>query len=135
MFEARFKPGDSYITIKLNGHVRTVVESLAFHNAGYTLEYNKEYPMCNYPHEKVGGSFWLRMSDNSCQSLTNPPVAFYNDSTQPPQIVNLPAISESLTLIDELRSNGGEYIFFDGLSDPVCSTLSDVTEAKDAPGK
>lgn len=91
--------------------------------------------MCNLPQERVGGSFWLRMSDNSCQSIKNPAVAFYTNSTQPPKVLSLPHVSTSLMLIEEWRSNGGEYIFFDGLSDPVCNQLNDVTEETDPPGK
>ena len=35
--------------------------------------------------------------------------------------------------IDESRSAGGEFILFDGIDDPTCDTLNDVTELNDSP--
>jgi hypothetical protein len=125
------------VTIKLNGHTRTVVApgSIKFDNAAYVFEYNKEYPMCNnLPEEYLYGKVYLRMADNSCQWFKNPMVAFYPNSIQPPKVLNLPNITESiLEPIDELRSKGGEYIYFDGITDPACDLLNDVTEQNDAP--
>ena len=81
IFEASYNSAtDTYITIKLNGHVRTVVRSLAFFDEGSTLEFNKEYEMCRRPEEYEDGRFWLRMDDGSCAELHNPLVHFYPDS-------------------------------------------------------
>jgi len=133
-FEAKFNDGDKYITIKLNGHVRTVVESIAFKNPEYILEFNKKYKMRRRPREYVDGDFDLYMDDGSYQSLVNPPVTFYTDSIQPPQVLNLPALTEAgIDSIDEYRSNGGEFILHDELTDPLCSTLNEVSEDDDTP--
>jgi hypothetical protein len=80
-FEASFREGDSYITLKLNGHTRTVVNAIAFDNTDYTLEYNMEYLLCGHPDERVGGRFRLRIpEDNSCQYISpNPLVQFYGE--------------------------------------------------------
>lgn len=135
-FEAKFNEGDDYITIKLNGHVRTVVESIAFKNPAYILELNKKYKMRSRPREYVGGDFYLYMDDGSYQSLVNPPVTFYPDSIQPSKVLNLPALTEAgIDSIDEYRSNGGEFILFDNLTDPLCSTLNEVSEDDDTPGE
>ncbi len=134
-FRASFKDGDRYITLKLNGHVRSVVESISFTNTAYQLEMNKDYKMCNLPQEKVGGYFWLRMSDNSCQSIQNPPVTFYPDSVLPAKVLNLPSILESKLVPVDLYRGGGEFILFDGLNDEFCNQIHDVTEETDAPGK
>jgi len=131
-----FKEGDSFVTIKLNGHVRTVVNpgSIAFDNVNYIFQYNKVYEMCNLPEERISGRVYLRMEDNSCQWFRNPFVAFYADSAQPPIVLNLPNISQSiLQTIDGIRSSAGEFIYFDAIDDPLCSQLSDVTEQNDSP--
>jgi len=136
IFEATYDvETDTYITIKLNGHVRTVISpDLAFENSEYTLVFNKEYEMCGRPEEYVAGRFWLRMDDDSCQILPNPVVHFYFDSVQPETVLTLPAISESIfEPIDELKARGGEYIIFDGLSDSLCDKLNDVNEEGDPP--
>jgi hypothetical protein len=132
-FEAVYNNStDSYITIKLNGHVRTVVTSLAFStNEEYELEFNKEYRMCHLPQEYADGWFWLVVDETSstCQALSNPLVQFYQDSVNPPLVLNLPEIADGvLEHIDEERSHGGEYILMNGLTDSVCSQLNDVTE-------
>eukprot|EP00804_Cyclotella_cryptica_P014145 CCRYP_005584-RA/>CCRYP_005584-RA protein AED:0.03 eAED:0.03 QI:259/1/1/1/0.94/0.9/20/117/3951 len=131
-----FKEGDSFVTIKLNGHVRTVVNpgSIAFDNVNYIFEYNKDYEMCSLPEERIAGRVYLRMEDKSCQWFQNPIIAFYADSPQPPKVLNLPNISQSiLETIDEIRSNSGEFIYFDAINDPLCSQLNDVTEQNDSP--
>lgn len=83
-FEAVYNNStDSYITIKLNGHVRTVVTSLAFStNEEYELEFNRKYRMCHLPQEYADGWFWLVVNETSstCQALPNPLVHFYQDS-------------------------------------------------------
>lgn len=131
-----FNPkNDTYIVIKLNGHTRTVVRSLAFDEGGtYQLEFNKEYDMCGRPEEWEDGRVWLRMEDESCEILRNPLVHFYPDSLQPPNVLLLPNVSaDVLEQIDEVHSRGGEYILFPGLSDSLCDQLNDVTEERDAP--
>ena len=58
IFEAVYNgTTDTHVTIKLNGHVRTVVNPpLAFpEGSAYTLEYNREYDMCWMPQEWEGG--------------------------------------------------------------------------------
>lgn len=57
LFEAVYNSTtDNYITIKLNGHVRTVVKSLAFEDGSdYQLEFNIVYEMCDEPEEYVDG--------------------------------------------------------------------------------
>ena len=91
IFEALFdEEVDTYISVKLNGHLRTVVRDLAFEDgSAHPLEFNKEYEMCNIPQEFESGSFWLRIKDvpacqtNNrcpCQALSNPLVHFYADS-------------------------------------------------------
>jgi hypothetical protein len=130
-----FKDADKYVTVKLNGHIRTVVEpgSIVLNNANYIFEYNKEYPLCWSAEEKSTGKVYLRMDDNSCQWFENPLIAFYPDSIQPPKILNLPNVSESvLQPIDETRSNGEEFIFFNKIEDPLCDQLT-VTEMNDSP--
>ena len=85
-FEAVYNEGDTYVTLKLNGHVRTVVSSLAFPDgSNYPLEFNREYKMCGLPTAREGGSFRLRVNEttNECQSLSNPLVQFFTDSDQP----------------------------------------------------
>jgi uncharacterized protein (DUF1501 family)/uncharacterized protein (DUF1800 family) len=128
---------DEYIAIKLNGHVRTAVQSLAFPaGSKYTLEFNREYEMCGHPAEYEGGTFRLRVNETSgeCQSLSNPLVHFYPNSVQPAQVLNLPEVSDGvLEHIDELQTRGGEYILVNGLIDDACNQLPDVTEEKDAP--
>ena len=137
-FEASYNSNtDTYITIELNGHARTVVKSLAFtqdEDAIFPLEYNRKYEMCDYPEEWGDGLFWLRMEDDSCQSLPNPLVHFYTGTVQPANILNLPAVSDGvLEHIDEVKSRGGEYILFDDLSASLCDQLNDVTEEGDSP--
>eukprot|EP00804_Cyclotella_cryptica_P009369 CCRYP_018076-RB/>CCRYP_018076-RB protein AED:0.03 eAED:0.03 QI:374/1/1/1/0.94/0.9/20/617/4181 len=135
-FSTSYKEGDSYITIKLNGHIRTVLfpGSIVFDNVDYIFEYNKEYEMCGLPEERISGRVFLRMEDESCQWFENPVVTFYSDSIQPPKVLILPNISESiLEPIDEMISNGGEFIYFDGIKDLSCDQLNDVTEQNDSP--
>ena len=80
VFEASYDAAtDAYITIKLNGHVRTTVESLAFApDSKYTLEFNREYKICGRPTEYEGGNFHLRVNETSreCQALPNPLIHF-----------------------------------------------------------
>jgi len=135
IFEATHDGTDAYATIKLNGHVRTVVSpGLAFDNSEYTFELNKEYDMCKKPEEFVGGRFWLMMEDKSCQSLRNPLVNFHVGSVLPENVLNLPAISEGvLEPIDGPQTSDGEFILFGGLSDPLCYQLNDSTEEEDPP--
>lgn len=85
-FEAVYNEGDTYVSIKLNGHVRTVVSSLAFpEGSNYPLEFNREYEMCGLPTAREGGSFRLRVNETTgeCQYLSNPLVQFFTDSDQP----------------------------------------------------
>jgi hypothetical protein len=109
--------------------------SIVFDNPNYVFEYNTEYKMCRTPEEKSTGRVYLRMEDDSCQWFENPLIVFYPDSIQPPKVLNLPNVSESvLEPIDETRSNGEEFVHFNGIDDPsLCSTLNDVTELNDSP--
>jgi hypothetical protein len=107
------------VTVKLNGHVRTVLEpgAIVLNNAAYIFEYNKEYQICRFPEEWESGRVYLVMDDNSCQWFPNPRIAFYADGVQPQKVLNLPNISQSiLELIDEVRSRDGEFIYFDGIN-------------------
>ena len=131
-----FKEGDSFVIIKLNGYVRTVVNpgSIAFDNSNYVFEYNKQYEMCGYPEERISGRVYLKMEDKSCQWFKNPAIAFHYDSPQPPKVLNLPNISQSiLEPIDEARSDSGEFIHFNAIDDPFCRQLNEVTELNDSP--
>jgi len=135
-FEAVFNnETDTYITIKLNGQVRTTVRSLAFDdNSEYTLEFNREYTMCGLPAEYEDGVFKIKVNEttNECEDLPNPLVHFNPSSVQPLNVLNLPNVSiGTLEHIDELRSHGGEYILVNGLSDDLCDQLNDVTEERD----
>lgn len=142
-FEAKYNSAiDAYVTILLNGHVRTLVkpDALAFEvNSGYTLEYNKAYKMCGLPQDFEGGWFYLVVSQGPrvCQRLPNPLVNFYPDdpaTIKPSNFLSLPGVSVNvLELIDEVPSHGGEYILIDGLTDALCNSLNDVTEETDAP--
>jgi hypothetical protein len=133
----KFDEGDTNVTIKLNGHVRTVVDPgfIAFADTNYVFEFNKEYLMCRSPDERVDGRVYLRMADNSCQWFKNPVIAFVeNSNQQPAKVVNLPNIGQSiLEPIDAVRSSNGEFIFFDGINDPSCDQLNDISEQDDAP--
>jgi hypothetical protein len=124
---------DTFVTIMMNGFVRTVVKPMAF--VGSKLEFNKEYLMCSRPEEYAGGWIALRMGDNSCQNmLPNPIVAFYNSSAQPHIVLSLPNLnSGSFEPIDDVISRGGEFILRGGLVDPVCSQINDVVEENDEP--
>ncbi|KAL7482807.1 hypothetical protein ACHAW6_008462, partial [Cyclotella cf. meneghiniana] len=131
-----FEEGDSFVTIKLNGHVRTTVStgSIVFDNISYIFEYNKEYEMCWLPEEKISGRVYLKMQDETCQWFSNPIIAFYSASPQPSKVINLPNISQSvLESIDEIRSNAGEFIYFNAINDPLCNQLNAVIEQDDAP--
>ena len=133
---ASFKEGDVHVTIKLNGHLRTVVPpgSIVFDNQDYMFEYNTEYQMCHRPEEKSGGRVYLRMEDESCQWFKNPLIAFHPDSIQPSKILNLPNITQTIfQSIDEARSNSEEFILFNGINHTSCDQLNDVTELNDAP--
>jgi len=123
------------LLVTATGHIRTVVTSLAFKvGSKYPLEWNKEYLMCSRPEEWAGGWFNLRMADGSCQALPNPHVKFYPDSVQPNSFLNLPNVTAGiLDRIDEVRSQGVEYLLRGGLNDPLCGQLSAVTEENDAP--
>lgn len=123
------------LLVTATGHIRTVVTSLAFKvGSKYPLEWNKEYLMCSRPEEWAGGWFNLRMADGSCQALPNPHVKFYPDSVQPSSFLNLPNVTAGiLDRIDEVRSQGVEYLLRGGLNDPLCGQLSAVTEENDAP--
>jgi len=119
--------------------VRTVVHpgSIVFDNPDFIFQYNREYEMCRLPDERSTGRVYLRMDneDDGCQWFENPLIAFYSDSIQPPQVLNLPNIFQSvLQPIDEVRSEGGEFIYFNGIDDPTtCNQLNDVTELNDSP--
>ncbi len=90
--------------------------------------------MCRRPEEAVRGVFYVYVDDGSCQEIRNPSVAFYPDSIQPTRVLTLPALAQnSIGSIDEHRSNGGEFILFEGLGEALCSTLNEVTESDDAP--
>ena len=48
--------------------------------------------------------------------------------------MSLPDVSPAiLEHIDTTRSNGGEYILRNGLTDDLCDSLNDVTEERDPP--
>ena len=162
-----FREGDTYVTVKLNGHVRTVVNpgAIVFKDPNYVFEYNKEYELCRLPEEYAFGRVYLKVVDKeneevfSCQWFENPLIAFYSDSARPAKVLNLPNISQAVLgkkhdmicfdwrliiflrmfcfppaePIDEVRSKGGEFIFFDSIEDTTCGTLSDVTELNDSP--
>lgn len=136
-FSTSFKDGDKYVTVKLNGHVRTVVApgTIVFDNSNYLFEYNKEYEMCRLSEVHSKDKIYVKVDDNSCQWFENPVVAFYPDSIQPPLVLNLPNISQSvLEPIDAAISDGDELIYFDGIEDqPLCDQLNDVTELNDSP--
>jgi hypothetical protein len=134
-FSTSFREGDEYVTVKLNGHVRTTVYpgSIAFDDEESVFEYNKVYEMCNLPQEHAFGRVYLRVGDK-CRWFENPLITFFPDGVQPPKILNLPNITQSvLEPIDEIRSEGGEFIVFDRLGDQLCDHLNDVTERNDAP--
>jgi hypothetical protein len=135
-FQADYNLTDTYVTIRLNGHVRTVIKpDLAFDDSAYTFEYNREYDMCGAPENWAEGRIWLRMEDQSCQILYNPLVHFYGDSVQPEHVLSLPAISEGgLKQLDELNIRGGEYMLTNGgLTDSLCEQLPDFAEEAAAP--
>ncbi|KAL7487338.1 hypothetical protein ACHAW6_012935 [Cyclotella cf. meneghiniana] len=93
-----------------------------------------QYKMCSLPEEKVFGRVYLRMEDESCQSIKNRIVSFYPDSVEPTKVLVLPNISHlALEPIDEIRSNGGEFIYFDVMSDLLCDPLNVATEQNDQP--
>ena len=130
----------SYVTIKLNNHVRTVVRPpLEFEgDHEYDLEFNREYKMCQHsqPQPYEGGSFRLLVDETSgrCEYLANPLVHFYQDSAQPAIVLPLPGIADGVLYhINEVRSLGGEYILANGLNEDQCGELNDVTEETDSP--
>lgn len=105
-----------------------------FDNVAYIFEYNKEYEMCWLPEEQISGRVYLKMQDETCQWFRNPIIAFYSGSPQPSKVINLPNISQSvLEPIDEIRSNAGEFIYFNATNDTLCNQLSDVIEQNDSP--
>lgn len=101
-FSTSYRAGDAYVTIKLNGHTRTVVDpgTLVFDsNSNFVFEYNKEYEMCRLPEEEAFGRVYMRLMDDEderCTWIENPLIAFYPDSIQPPRVLNLPNISQSI---------------------------------------
>jgi len=133
-FEAQYNEAvDHFITLKLNGFVRTTVKAIGFEDTTKTFEFNKEYLMCHLPQEEVDGWFWVRLDDGSCTHLKNPLVEFSPETTQPSYVVNIPNISGSLQVIDIELSDGQELISTVALDDALCDTLSDITEEGDAP--
>lgn len=90
------------MTVKLNGHTRTVVDpgTLVFDSdSNFVFEYNKEYEMCRLPEEEAFGRVYMRLMDDEderCTWIENPLIAFYSDSIQPPRVLNLPNISQSI---------------------------------------
>lgn len=91
--------------------------------------------MCRLSEVHSKDKIYVKVDDNSCQWFENPVVAFYPDSIQPPLVLNLPNISQSvLEPIDAAISDGDELIYFDGIEDqPLCDQLNDVTELNDSP--
>ena len=77
IYNATGSATDSYITIKLNGHVRTVVTSIAFKD-GTPLQYGVTYEICNEPREYEGGDVKLEVN-GVCKTVPNPLVHFYED--------------------------------------------------------
>ena len=74
------------------------------------------------------------MEDESCQLFKNRIVSFYPDSVEPTKVLVLPNISHlALEPIDEIRSNGGKFIYFDVMSDLLCDPLNVATEQNDQP--
>lgn len=136
-FSTSYRDGDEYVSVKLNGHVRTVVYpgSIVFDNPYYVFEYNKEYEVCRLPEEHAFGRVYLQVEDDSCQWFENPFIVFYPDSIQPPKVLHLPNISESvIEPIDVIRSEGGEFIYFESIGDQsICEHLNTVTELNDSP--
>lgn len=67
-FSTSYREGDEYVTVKLNGHVRTMVYpgSIVFENANYVFEYNREYQICRLPEEHAFGRVYLFVEDR-CQ--------------------------------------------------------------------
>ena len=82
IFEARYNSEvDQYVTLMLNGSPRTAVkpERMTFpDNSEWTLEYNREYEMCNTPQDYVDGWFYLEVREfpRACERLHNPVVQF-----------------------------------------------------------
>ena len=66
--------------------------------------------------------------------VQNPYIILVPSIVEPPNVLNLPNISESvLEMIDEIRSEAGEFILFNGLNQTTCNSINDVTEENDAP--
>lgn len=60
-----YRDGDEYVTVKLNGHMRTMVPpgSIVFQDTDNIFEYNRIYELCRLPDERAYGRVYLKVED------------------------------------------------------------------------
>ncbi len=122
--------GNGPYRLYLDGNLRTVVDDFWLgKDDSFSFNPDYDYQICSprwFLRDVVGGDLYIKLENEECVQAENPRVDITGYENEVPSAYILDLSGESLELIDEELSNGGDFILPTGLSDPKCDSIPSV---------